>query len=441
MQGADPAPARAAAADLRQRAAQADTVVTATTSFLRELRGDAAGAQATLLDQAHTALTDLQSSAQMVEAGTGPDNQVAAAKMVQTVASVDALLGQLQTVDPAVLVAPFTGEAEVAVAKPVGITDFYAPGAIVLLIQHLGVTFGALSFVRDRGLGLFEMLRVGPVTTAQTLLGKYGAYGIIGAVVAAALTVLVVRGLHVPLAGQVGWVAAVLGLVLVASLGLGFFISLLAKSDSQAVQFAMIVLLASLFFGGFFLSLNQLSFPVELISFVLPVRYGISALQDVMLTPRGAAALRRRPRRPHHDRRARLQLGVVPPAGAAACVWCSAVLPAARLRRPLGWALLVAACIVGLASLIGTVVVWVTLGDASVPVGTPSSWRTRPWLRSTTAWRRPRTSSAACDPASGPLPAASPTSPTWSVRAMRRSGSSSNLSTPCPPRCRASPGR
>ena len=290
--------------------------MTATTSFLRELRGDAAGAQATLLDQAHTALTDLQSSAQTVEAGTGPDNQVAAAKMVQTVASVDALLGQLQTVDPAVLVAPFTGEAEVAVAKPVGITDFYAPGAIVLLIQHLGVTFGALSFVRDRGLGLFEMLRVGPVTTAQTLLGKYGAYGIIGAVVAAALTVLVVRGLHVPLAGQVGWVAVVLGLVLVASLGLGFFISLLAKSDSQAVQFAMIVLLASLFFGGFFLSLNQLSFPVELISFVLPVRYGISALQDVML--RGVAPSAADLAGLLTHRRARLRLGVVPPATSAA---------------------------------------------------------------------------------------------------------------------------
>jgi ABC-2 type transport system permease protein len=286
VQSTDPAPARAAAADLRQRAAQVDTVVTATTSFLHELRGDGADSQAGLLDQAHAALTDLQASAQTVEAGAGPQSQAAAATAIQTVANVDALLGQLQTVDPAVLVAPFSGEAEVAVAKPVGITDFYAPGAIVLLIQHLGVTFGALSFVRDRALGLFEMLRVGPVTTAQTLLGKYGAYGIIGAVVAAALTFLVVRGLHVPLVGQAGWVAAILGLVLVASLGVGFFISLLAKSDSQAVQFAMIVLLASLFFGGFFLSLDQLTFPVELISFVLPVRYGISALQDVML--RGA---------------------------------------------------------------------------------------------------------------------------------------------------------
>ena len=211
------------------------------------------------------------------------DQQAIAAEIVTTTENVTTLLGQLQTVDPAVLVQPFSGDAEVAVAHPVGMTDFYAPGAIALLIQHLGITFGALSFVRDRALGLFEMLRVGPVTPAQTLLGKYGAYSVVGAAVAAALSALVVLGLDVPLAGPVTWVVVVLALVLVASLGLGFLVSLVARSDSQAVQFAMLILLASLFFGGFFLSLSQLTYPVEAISLLLPVRYGIAALQDVML--------------------------------------------------------------------------------------------------------------------------------------------------------------
>jgi ABC-2 type transport system permease protein len=186
-----------------------------------------------------------------------------------------------------VLVQPFVGKTRVALDEPVGITDFFAPAAIALLVQHLGVTFGALTFVRDRALGLFEVLRVGPVTAIQSLLGKYVAYTMIGAVVAAALAALVVLGLDVPLVGTVGWVAGVLALVLVASLGIGFVASLVAGSDSQAVQFAMIVLLASLFFGGFFLDLERLTYPVEAISLVLPVRYGISALQDVML--RGVA--------------------------------------------------------------------------------------------------------------------------------------------------------
>ncbi|MGB0111987.1 MAG: ABC transporter permease, partial [Ilumatobacteraceae bacterium] len=57
----------------------------------------------------------------------------------------------------------------------------------------------------------------------------------------------------------------------------------LAKTDVQAVQFSMLALLAGLFFGGFFLDLDAFSYPVKLLSWVLPVSYGIRLLRDVML--------------------------------------------------------------------------------------------------------------------------------------------------------------
>jgi ABC-type polysaccharide/polyol phosphate export permease len=45
----------------------------------------------------------------------------------------------------------------------------------------------------------------------------------------------------------------------------------------------MLVLLASVFFGGFFLRLDQLWPQVRLVSFMLPVTYGAMDLRDVML--------------------------------------------------------------------------------------------------------------------------------------------------------------
>lgn len=45
----------------------------------------------------------------------------------------------------------------------------------------------------------------------------------------------------------------------------------------------MLVLLASVFFGGFFLGLESLAPYVRVISYALPVTYGIKALQAVML--------------------------------------------------------------------------------------------------------------------------------------------------------------
>jgi ABC-2 type transport system permease protein len=48
----------------------------------------------------------------------------------------------------------------------------------------------------------------------------------------------------------------------------------------------MILLLASLFFSGFFLSINQLQDEAKWVSLLLPVSYGMRLLRDVML--RGA---------------------------------------------------------------------------------------------------------------------------------------------------------
>ena len=55
------------------------------------------------------------------------------------------------------------------------------------------------------------------------------------------------------------WVnyAIVLLTLLFTALGLGFLISLLAKTEMQAVQYAMLLLLGSVFFSGFFLDLAQ----------------------------------------------------------------------------------------------------------------------------------------------------------------------------------------
>jgi ABC-2 type transport system permease protein len=89
--------------------------------------------------------------------------------------------------------------------------------------------------------------------------------------------------LGVPFSGQVAWFAAMVVGVLLASLSLGMVLSSISQTESQAVQFAMLTLLAALFFSGFVLGLDSLTYPVKLISWTLPVTYGIRSFQTVML--------------------------------------------------------------------------------------------------------------------------------------------------------------
>ncbi len=209
------------------------------------------------------------------------------AEEIAAIASdVQALTGRLDenvVLEPEVLIRPFTSETENALPEPVNPTEYFTPASLALLLQHVAITFAALSLVRDRRGGLFELMRVGPLSSTEILIGKSLAYLLLGAGVAAALVSAAVFVLGVPFQGSVGWMAAMVVIVVLSSLALGMVLSILSSTESQAVQFAMLSLLAGLFFGGFILGIEGLSYPVKVISWLLPVTYGIEAFQDVML--------------------------------------------------------------------------------------------------------------------------------------------------------------
>ena len=152
-----------------------------------------------------------------------------------------------------------------------------------MLLQHLALTFAALSIVRDRRTGLFELMRVGPLSSIEIIIGKTFAYLLVGCVVGAALIGAATYGLGVTVSGSIAWLAAIVVGVLLSSLALGMVFAIISQSESQAVQYAMLALLAGLFFSGFILPIEGLMYPVKVLSWLLPVTYGIAGLQDIML--------------------------------------------------------------------------------------------------------------------------------------------------------------
>lgn len=192
-------------------------------------------------------------------------------------------LDEVAVLDPNVLVRPFDSDTESVSSIDISPTDYFTPASLSLLLQHLALTFAALSIVRDRRTGLFELMRVGPLSSTEIIVGKIVAYLLVGATVGAVLIGTAVAGLGISLAGSLAWLATVVVGVLLASLALGLVLALISRSESQAVQFAMLALLAGLFFSGFILPLDQLAYPVRVVSWLLPVTYGIQSLQDVML--------------------------------------------------------------------------------------------------------------------------------------------------------------
>src|SRR5215208_2885211 len=80
-----------------------------------------------------------------------------AAEIETSIADLNSQLSDFQNMDPTVITSPFTVKAESVTGIELELTDFFTPAVIVLLLQHLFVTFAAMSIVQERRVGTMEL--------------------------------------------------------------------------------------------------------------------------------------------------------------------------------------------------------------------------------------------------------------------------------------------
>lgn len=185
-------------------------------------------------------------------------------------------------IPPAVVAAPTRADVEnVAPSQPT-VVQYFGGAVLALILQHMAVTLIALSVVRERTSGLFELFRVSPISSIELIFGKLLAYGILCGAIAIVTLLMLIAGLGVPLLGDPALLAGVVALLILASLGLGLLIAGVSDSERQAVQLSLLLLLGSVFFSGFVLSIDEFTEPVKSLTSILPVTHGIALFNDVM---------------------------------------------------------------------------------------------------------------------------------------------------------------
>lgn len=273
-----------AAAEQRLRAGEADVVVVPPADAIGAIES---GTQAPL-----EVLINLADPVQAAYAGFLADTMTSAVNREIYRVAAEAGKGyaimiggkDLSKVPPEVIAAPTRAEVINLTPTVPTVVGYFGPAALALVLQHLAVTLIALSIVRERASGGLDRFRSSPMRATEVVAGKVIAFGLLGSLIAGISVWLLVSFLGVPMLGSVGAVALVIGLLLVASLGLGLLISVASDSERQAVQLSLLLLLASMFFSGFVLRIEEFQPAVQALAYALPVTHGIALLQDLMVT-------------------------------------------------------------------------------------------------------------------------------------------------------------
>ena len=75
-------------------------------------------------------------------------------------------------IPPSVVAAPTKAEVDNIAPSQPGVVQFFGTAVLALVLQHMAVTLIALSVVRERTTGLFELFRVSPIRTASWSSGS-----------------------------------------------------------------------------------------------------------------------------------------------------------------------------------------------------------------------------------------------------------------------------
>jgi len=107
------------------------------------------------------------------------------------------------------------------------------------------------------------------------------------------LEILVVGTLwfDVPIRGGLGLLLALSGLFLISSLGMGLFISTVARTQQEAMMLTYFTLLPTIFLSGFFFPLRAMPPVLQAISYLVPLRYYLVIIRSVLLKGVGLGSL------------------------------------------------------------------------------------------------------------------------------------------------------
>jgi ABC-2 type transport system permease protein len=161
---------------------------------------------------------------------------------------------------------------------------FIIPGVLALVMSVIGAFLTSLTIAREWERGTMEQLISTPVTAMEIMLGKLAPYFVLGMLDTVISATIAIYWFHVPFRGSWITLMGASALFMVVVLALGFYISVLAKSQFAASQIALLItFLPAFLLSGFLFSIEQMPIALQWITRILPARYYVSALKDIFL--------------------------------------------------------------------------------------------------------------------------------------------------------------
>ncbi len=163
---------------------------------------------------------------------------------------------------------------------------FMVPGTAASILLIITTIVTAMGLAREREVGTMEQLLVTPMSPLTLMIGKMLPYALFGFIDEGIILVVGNLLFDVPLRGNVAVILISSVAYLVATLGLGLWVSTVSRTQQQALMGGFFVILPAMLLSGFMTPIDAMPGWIRPLTWVNPMRYFVEIVRSVLL--RGA---------------------------------------------------------------------------------------------------------------------------------------------------------
>lgn len=169
--------------------------------------------------------------------------------------------------------------------NPAAVSQYFiVPGAITIIMTVIGAILTSLVIAREWERGTMEALLSTQITPAEFLLSKLIPYYLLGQGVMGLCMLMSVLFLDVPFRGSYPLLFLTSSLFMLSALGLGMLISTVTRLQFNAALVSMnAAFLPAVMLSGFIFPIDSMPAMVRAVTYLIPARYFVSALQTLFL--------------------------------------------------------------------------------------------------------------------------------------------------------------
>jgi ABC-2 type transport system permease protein len=171
-------------------------------------------------------------------------------------------------------------------------SNFMVPGVVALVLMIITMTLTSLAIVKEKEIGTLEQLLVTPIQPYELILGKLIPFVLIGVVDVVVVLALAHYWFEVPMVGSLPLLFGLSGLFILTTLGLGLFISTIARSQQQAMLIAQFFFfMPFIYLSGFAFPISNMPEAIQYVTYLIPLRYFLEIVRGVFLKGAGFGEL------------------------------------------------------------------------------------------------------------------------------------------------------